>query len=150
VYFIFFLAGIVSFPIGYILSIPGYFIIGLLPQNGLISSDVISYLTIYSFFLIPLFTCSIFFAFGMYIFKSRSYIFAIKAFVISFVASSFIFIAGFYIFRFLLPLLIFAAIWFISEKNPGMKFPLKAFISTFSIPILIDILFISIIFAINA
>ena len=146
VYFILFLAGILSLPIGYgILLQPVNSII----RNSLISSDLKNYLTIYSNFLLPLLVCSIFFAIAMYFFESRSYILSIKAFVISLVSSSIILITGFYIFPFLLPLLIFAAIWFISERIPGMKFPLKAFISIFSIPILINILFFSIIFAIN-
>lgn len=50
----------------------------------------------------------------------------------------------------LLPLLIYTAIKFISKKIPGMKFPLRAFIYFFYIPIQINLFIMLWVFAINA
>lgn len=154
VYILFFLGGILSIPIG-----GGILIIilssGILNQYAFFSSGLGFYLQ-FSIFLLPMFTCSIFFAIGMYFFKSKLYTYAIKAFVASFVASSFILSTGVItglILPFILPLLIFAVIWLVSGRNPDMKFPLKAFISTFLIPILINIagiFYLLLIFGVNS
>lgn len=157
-YFIFFLAGILSLVIG--LALGGYLISLsnsdlLKPIMGL--SNISGYIV---FYLSPMFVCSIFFALGMYVFKSRSYTYAIKAFVCSLVVSSVIFIFGLYnmpliaviLFLFfpLFPIFIFSAIWFISKKVPGMEFQLKAFISLFFFPILIIFIILLWTYAISA
>lgn len=85
VYFIFFIAGILSLFLGGVLS--------NIIRNPILGLSNISGFIIY---LIPMFICSIFFAIGMYVFKSGSIIYAIKAFVCSLVASSVIIIFGLY------------------------------------------------------
>lgn len=88
-------------------------------------------------FLLPLFICSIFFAIGMYVFKNRSYIFAVKALVGSFAAFSFILLFPIIILiifsplLLLYPFLILYAILRIYKEIPDMRLPLIAFISSF-------------------
>lgn len=160
VYFLFFLAGLMSLPLGLIFI--GIFSGTLASlQNAFASSGLNIFVGFYIYLssiklnnfiyiitVLPLFICSIFFAAGMYVFKNRSYIFALKAFVSSFVASIFmlpililiIFLIVFSFLPYVLFLIIvvhFAAHWFIYEKYPSMMFPLKAFISSFYILFLI-------------
>jgi outer membrane protein assembly factor BamB len=128
VYLLFFLAGTLSFPLK--LKITGIFSGTLTSlENSLVGTGLNKYFLFFMVFLLPLFICSIFFAMGMYVFKNRSYFFALKAFVCSFIASSIILIMFFVPFSFfILPL---AAYWFISVKYPSMMFPFKAFILSF-------------------
>lgn len=130
IYLVFFLIGIVSFPVGFILG--GSF------------SLIINLEGIWQLLLFPLLTCSVLFAIGLYSFRERSFIFASKAFAISFAASFLIFLIGFFGGQFsggvgfppiypLLLLLILSAIGLIAfKKQPNIYFSLKAFVVSFA------------------
>lgn len=129
-YLVFFLMGIISLPIGFILSIP---------LRSMINLEGIWQLIIF-----PLLICSVFFAIGLYAFKERSLIFSFKALAISFIASILIFLIGFFGSSFfggagfspiypLLLLLILSAIGFVAfKKQPQVRYSLKAFVASFA------------------
>ena len=133
-YLIFFVIGIVSFPLGFILG--GLFSL-LLPIGGILQ-----------LLLFPLLTCSVFFAIGLYTLQERSLVFSLKAFAISFIASILIFLIGFFsgfilegagfppfspIYPLLL-LLILSAIGLVTfKKQQQVRYSLKAFVASFAV-----------------
>lgn len=139
VYLLFFLAGILSFPLALIFT--GIFSGTLTSlQNAFASSGYNILLgfyiylmntktlsnPVYIIFILPQLICSLFFAIGMYVFRNKSYVFASKAFVISFVASFFllpiIFTFYFYILLFFYLVISFVASFFISPYSNAIYF----------------------------
>ena len=114
-YLIFFLIGIVSYIISFVLG---------------------------NIFLLPLLICSILFAIAIYKFKKQSFDFALRAFAISFATSSLIFYIGFFwggllgvgfasLFPLLILLILSPIVWIVFKERPLVNFSLKAFVVSF-------------------
>lgn len=89
-YFVFFITGVLSFPLGLFSGVLlSEYLISL--QNILCELSVCGLdLPAFSQFLLPLMVCSILLAVSLYVFKVRSFTFALKVFAGSFITSSLI------------------------------------------------------------
>jgi len=115
IYLIFFLIGILSYIISFVLG---------------------------NIFLLPLLICSILFAIALYKFKKQSFDFALMVFAISFATSSLIFYTGFFgggflgvgfpsLYPLLILLILSAIVWIAFKERPLVNFSLKAFVVSF-------------------
>ncbi len=135
-YLIFFITGILSYPLGgFLLGLLSDKIINL--QNALCELGQCGLDLGFAFgFVFPIVICSILFSIGLYIFKEQSLIFALKAFAISSIAASLILFGGLIYFHFLFWPLVFLSILLMIalitfKKQPYFNFALRAFSISF-------------------